>query len=319
VGVQCEIDEPNDEESEKDVDDMIPDKTKSIRIQGPPDIGSRIENSKPLISGEKQKMVGSVPEDYDPLMDNTVQPVGSAEKDFFDRTVQPPEVKAERVIAAANDHIDWSILAGALEGDFEEDFEEGLDDADWDMDMESTRESATTSFVTENSEDFDLDEHEDEPYLQQFSKSPLSFVTRTCRSEVVDSLLAAQGDVKDPRFLKALDVLSSIYASYNPQKNSDDIISKFLNGSWVSLSRPAYGGCLGKNSRGDFLYTLGNMSFDMFKPTNLKCSVQHTLNNVRFACEMDETAAPWSLRREMALFDPDTDKVSPNATLRNYE
>jgi hypothetical protein len=88
----------------------------------------------------------------------------------------------------------------------------------------------------------------------------------------------------------------------------------------VTLKASLYGGCLGKNSRGeDFLYTLGNMSFDMFKPTNLKCSVKHTLNKVRFACEMDETAAPWSLRRELALFDPDKEKFCPNATRRNYE
>jgi hypothetical protein len=46
-------------------------------------------------------------------MENTVQPVGSAENDFFDRMVQPPDVKPERVMSTANDHIDWSILAGA--------------------------------------------------------------------------------------------------------------------------------------------------------------------------------------------------------------
>jgi hypothetical protein len=295
---------------------MIPDKIKSIRIQGPPDIGSMIENSKPL---EKQQIVGSVPQDYDPLMDMTVQPVDSVEKEVFDRLVmQPPDGKPERVVSAANDNIDWSILAGALEEDFDEIFD------DFDFEMESTTGSAATSFVTEETDDLDRDEDEDEPLLQHYSKSPLSFVTRTCRSELVDSLLAAQGDVKDPRFLKALDVLSSIYASYNPNKCPDDIISKFLNGSWVSLSRPAYGGCLGKSSHGDFVYTLGKMSFDMFKPTHLKCSVQHTLNNVRFACDMDEapTVAPWSLRRELALFDsdnPDKQNGAPNATLRNYE
>jgi hypothetical protein len=85
-------------------------------------------------------------------MDNTVQTVGLAENVFFDRMVQPPEEKPERVMSTANDHIDWSILAGALE-------------------EELTNKSAATSFVTEASEDLDRDEHEDKPFLQQFSKS----------------------------------------------------------------------------------------------------------------------------------------------------
>jgi len=115
-----------------------------------------------------------------------------------------------------------------------------------------------------------------------------SFITKTCRSELVDSILAAKGDVKDPRFLKSLEVLSSIYVSRLLNMSSPEhVIEKFLNGSWVSLSRPAYGGCLGENSRGDYMYTLGKMSFKMFKPGNLNCSIQHTLNKVNFAKNMD--------------------------------
>ena len=103
----------------------------------------------------------------------------------------------------------------------------------------------------------------------------------------------------------------------------EHVIEKFLNGSWVSLSRPAYGGCLGENNRGDYMYTLGKMSFNMFKPANLKCSIQHTLNKVSFANNMDgaaPTAIPWSLRRELAKTCLKEEEPSELKTpLRSYE
>jgi len=118
-----------------------------------------------------------------------------------------------------------------------------------------------------------------------------------------------------------LEVISSIYASSDPGRPVDDtsFIDNFLNSAWVSLSRPAYDGCLGKTDRGDFMYALGKMSFNMFKPGHLKCSIQHTLNKIDYVCDMNEArnAVPWSLRRELAMSEDEETKQ--HKTLRSYE
>jgi len=60
------------------------------------------------------------------------------------------------------------------------------------------------------------------------------------------------------------------------------------------------------------MYTLGKMSFDMFKPGHLTCSIQRTLNHIESVCRMDgaPSAAPWSLRRELAAWDQSNDPDS---------
>ena len=52
-------------------------------------------------------------------------------------------------------------------------------------------------------------------------------------------------------------------------------------GTWLTLSKPTYNECKGRNEKGEYLYSLGRMSFDMFKPTNLVCSIQAVFNSVR--------------------------------------
>ena len=63
------------------------------------------------------------------------------------------------------------------------------------------------------------------------------------------------------------------------------------------------------------------MCFNMFKPGNVRCSVQETLNNIEPVCRMDKapSAAPWSLRRELALQDPERSLVQPNTVLKSYD
>mmetsp|Transcript_39990 Transcript_39990/g.83640 ORF Transcript_39990/g.83640 Transcript_39990/m.83640 type:complete len:300 (+) Transcript_39990:6399-7298(+) len=68
------------------------------------------------------------------------------------------------------------------------------------------------------------------------------------------------------------------------------------------MSRPNYVECLGQNSENDFLYTLGRMSFDMFRPGNLVCSVQSTHNTIKIVGEREELpeCVPKSLKEEVA-------------------
>ena len=53
-----------------------------------------------------------------------------------------------------------------------------------------------------------------------------------------------------------------------------------VEGTWLSLSRPDYTHCLGKNDKQHYVYTLGRLSFDMFRPTSLRCSIQGEFNTV---------------------------------------
>ena len=163
---------------------------------------------------------------------------------------------------------------------------------------------------------------QDDSYLVQFFHSPREFVTRTLRSELIDSLLKSNGDVSDRRFVAALDVLSQMFRS----TNRDNVaLSSVLNGSWKSICQPSnpysYGGCLGANENGDFVYTLGKMCFNMFQPGNLRCTIQNTMSYIAPVCTMDKapTSAPWSLRRELALQDPDRSLVRPDTTLKSYD
>lgn len=274
---------------------------KSIRIQGPPDIGGGVAKPDPLIS--------EVP--AAPALRQSVTYVDHEE------SLQPLDFSVPLKLG------DWSVLAGVLEDDFKERMTRDTSFEDFDMATSSVGDGDTT--VADQADDINDGDFQEQPQLEYHTLTPRAFVTKTCRSELVDSLLAAHGDVTDARFLKALEVLSSIYASYDPEKPSPEtcIDNFLLNGAWVSLSRPAYSGCLGKNDRGDYMYTLGKMSFNMFKPADLKCSIQHTLNKVGFVCDMNEalTAVPWSLRREFAMTETEDldDSAQPSKILRSYE
>jgi hypothetical protein len=184
----------------------------------------------------------------------------------------------------------------------------------------------------------------EEGEIYTMSSNPRNWVTKTIRSELIDALQSVQGDITDKRFLSSLEVLSRFYkasgrdARVNPwsgRKVSDDstydygggdvggpIAGDLLEGSWVNMSRPNYVECLGKNDEGDFMYTLGRMSFDMFQPGNLICSVQSTHNNIRIVGEKEELPkdVPSSLKEEVALLsNSECDSSAKRPLLRSYD
>lgn len=202
----------------------------------------------------------------------------------------------------------------------------------------------------------------EEKEMLQMISSPREWVKKSVRSELIDALQAVQGDVADKRFLSSLEVLGNFYktsgrdARVSPWSSAckrpnasetgvgsgyggDDACgyggnydeemggptaSDLLEGCWVNMSRPNYVECLGQNSDNDFLYTLGRMSFDMFRPGNLVCSVQSTHNTIKIVGEREELPAfvPKSLREEVASLC-DSALVGGGATrrplLRSYE
>jgi hypothetical protein len=146
-------------------------------------------------------------------------------------------------------------------------------------------------------------------YFEFFLQRPRDLVTMTLRSELIDSLSQTHGDTSDPRFVSALELLAKIFRSTTTsaatQAPLDIALTDIPHGHWKSITHAPYhyGGSLGTNEAGETVYTLGKMCFNMFKPGNLRVTVQNTMNSIEPVCRMDQapSAAPWSLRRELAL------------------
>jgi len=175
---------------------------------------------------------------------------------------------------------------------------------------------------------------EEQEIFQMSLKNPRDWVTKTIRSELVDALQAVQGDVSTERFTSSLEILTRFYsasgrdARVNPWCGGSSTIggpagADLLEGSWLNISRPNYVECLGQNAENDFMYTLGRMSFDIFQPSNLICSVQSTHNTIKMIGEREELPAcvPNSLKEEVALLcnSSDGDSSSKRPFLRSYE
>ena len=87
-----------------------------------------------------------------------------------------------------------------------------------------------------------------------------------------------------------------------------------LEGMWMTMSKPNFADQIGTNDNEEFLYTLGRMSFDMFRPTHLVCSLQGTFNDVSVVSDQERAAtkihAPKKLREEVQ---------NGTSVLRRYE
>jgi len=107
--------------------------------------------------------------------------------------------------------------------------------------------------------------------------SHLKRIVKDAKLAFLHSLKKAQGCTNDETFQKQLGNLYDLFK----QKNSD-LRSKTesLKGVWLIMSNPNYQECLGRTGRGDFIYTLGRMSFDMFRPAGLRCSIQGIFNPI---------------------------------------
>ena len=76
-----------------------------------------------------------------------------------------------------------------------------------------------------------------------------------------------------------------------------------LEGHWFTLTKPTYTDCLGFNERGNPMYTLGRMSFEMFRPGNLVLSIEAVFNPIEevvvCADENEHLLVPKTLAEEV--------------------
>jgi hypothetical protein len=125
------------------------------------------------------------------------------------------------------------------------------------------------------------------------------------KAALVKELAVSGGDVTTPSFRSAVEELTNLYdpSHFDARvKTKRDNLANHLGGVWMMLSMPNFPGVLGRNSEGEYLYTLGHMSFDMFPPKDLVCSIQGSFNPVHYVGTRDREAIkhiPASLKDEV--------------------
>ena len=140
---------------------------------------------------------------------------------------------------------------------------------------------------------------------------------RLARLQLLESLKLTGGDVTAEPFLRSLDRLLHLdrrrQRSLRRARAAPPALAPGrVEGMWLTLSRPNYHGCLGINELREYQYTLGRMSFGMYRPTSLVCSVQGVFNPVHVvdAADRDEVeSVPRGLRQEL---------MEGKTTLRTY-
>jgi hypothetical protein len=135
----------------------------------------------------------------------------------------------------------------------------------------------------------------------------------TARDGILQALAIAGGDVTSPKFQSCLQTLESSFnlTGVDTRSSRSRIATE---GLWLTLTKPSFYANLGDNDQGDPMYTLGRMSFDMFSPTSLVCSLQGNFNSVERVSDTDRAgvleAVPNGLREEVE---------AGNSVLRTYK
>ena len=135
------------------------------------------------------------------------------------------------------------------------------------------------------------------------------------KMDLLKALSDANGDTTDPKFQFALTHLES-YQYYrripnNTCHDNQEYTTTSNNYSdhhnidklWFNMTKPTYTECLGKNSRSEYRYKLGRLSFDMFPSPHLVCSIQGMFNyigKIRSPTNSNvDISIPTSLRQEL--------------------
>ena len=116
------------------------------------------------------------------------------------------------------------------------------------------------------------------------------------RDTVIAHMKSSGGDLDNDLFGSQLEILHSYYLLSNCDVGKPDAPFE-VDGTWLTLSKPTFTECMGFNDAGDHIYALGRMSFDMFRPTGLRCSIQGNFNTVHRLHGEVPHSVPRSLRK----------------------
>ena len=161
------------------------------------------------------------------------------------------------------------------------------------------------------------DRHRHRSGRHSLSSSPIVPATELQIQQARDGLLHALaisgGATDSDAFRNALLVLQEHYTTdHNHMRATAQNMlrtsaSQQAEGLWLTLTKPSFFDCLGDNDQGDPMYTLARMSFNMFCPANLICSLQGNFNSVERVHDRDPAmAVPASLREAVLGHDDPT-------------
>jgi hypothetical protein len=95
------------------------------------------------------------------------------------------------------------------------------------------------------------------------------------RTKLIAELQSNGGDTSTPQVLSMLETLQTAYKESGADARHH--LNSMLDGTWTSIMKPSYPGAreeVGADGQKKILYTLGRLSFDMYRPSNTICSVQ---------------------------------------------
>jgi hypothetical protein len=125
------------------------------------------------------------------------------------------------------------------------------------------------------------------PQRMVIAPKPQSAVLQQARENLLYQLAVSRGETDSPAFLDCLSILEQQYNANLASESVDYSYAEHV-GTWLTLTKPTFFGCLGDNDAGDPMYSLGRMTFDMFTPSALICSLQGNFNTVHPVTEVPE-------------------------------
>ena len=171
------------------------------------------------------------------------------------------------------------------------------------------QEECTTTSISTSTHDSDTGDNDTIPDWKVVGMEE-------AKMDLLKALSDADGDTTNTKFQFALSHLESYhyyrqitntfhpydYKQHTTTTNKDHYNIDKL---WFNMTKPTYTECLGKNSRSEYRYKLGRLSFDMFPSSHLVCSIQGMFNyigKIRSTANhnnMDNISIPTSLRQEL--------------------
>jgi hypothetical protein len=222
---------------------------------------------------------------------------------IFSRQGSSAVHEAEAIVMCAH-----PIIATTAQKDFPSDIPFSLI-SEKDKESESKEDNANLKLDDNSLDNPDDDDDRDRNYEEEHMAN-VAHLLKAAKHEVLKSLKETNGDTTNERFSSGVRALSSIYhgSGFHLQKVMERVP---MEGTWRTISKPQYsqkdtGDNSRTNSRGYYVYTLGRMSFDMFRPTDLQCSIHDTIVKTRTleATKGDQLPReiPRSLQKEVSAF-----------------
>jgi hypothetical protein len=144
----------------------------------------------------------------------------------------------------------------------------------------------------------------------------------SCKTRILEMLRSSGGDTKTPEFLSVLEILKTSYISrgFDARWTGDTASStNAIDGVWLTLSKSIFDESDGiVKSEESSQYRLGRLAFDMFLPTNLKCTIQTVFNTISkrqnsAGTHLPKLVCPTELQKE--IFEAQANRPA----VRNYE